>query len=53
VGKEFRADMLYVGMPMETRYTEIIVMCRQNLIHREHALEACVSISGLNQVGVM
>jgi len=54
VGTESRAEMSRVGMPMAKRYINAIVILRKDvLLERGHALDKCVSISGLNITGLM
>ena len=54
VGTESRAETSHVGMFMVTRYIDNIVVLRKDvLLERGHALDECVSISGLNLTGLM
>ena len=54
VGKESRAEISHVGMPMVMRYIDTIAIQRKDaLLERGHALDKCVSINGLNLTGLM
>ena len=54
VGKETRAEMSHVGMPMAMRYIDTIAILRKDvLLERENAQDKCVSTSGLNPTGLM
>jgi len=46
VGMEFKAEMSHVGMAMETRYTNTVVVCSQSLMKWDCALDTCVSTNG-------